>query len=84
MATILIDWVARSVLNELFLAVEIGKYRFHILYPTAAERHPKKKICYTGAYISSINSIFASGCFQNIPTQKLSTIIAHTVRTFAM
>ena len=32
MATILIDWVARSVLNELFLAVEIGKYRFHSLY----------------------------------------------------
>ena len=84
MSTILIDWVARSVHDDFFLAVENGKYRFHILYPTAVERHPKNIYFYTGAYISSINSIFASGFFKNIPTQKLSKIIAHTVRTFAM
>ena len=41
MATIVIDWVAQSVPNGFFLAIEIIKYRFHILYPTAAERHPK-------------------------------------------
>ena len=72
----------RSTLGIFFFSVENGKYWFHILYPTAAEIHPKKYFRYTGAYISSTNSIFAFGCFQNIPTPKLSTIIAYTVRTF--